>query len=286
MERMMNVKLGMYSAEMNRTPVEEAFAAMKGYGFEQVQFDFRSVCPEQMPRVIDPALVKEIQRQALAHGIEITAINGTFNMIHPDHEMREEGCRRFEGIARASDELGCRIVTLCTGSRNASHMWSWHEDNLTPSAWEDLITSMERVLTIAERYNVILGIETEPSNCVNTPERTRLLLDTFGSPSLGVIMDIANLFQVGEAKRENVWRIIDHAFELLGKDICLAHGKDILQGEGLEYTYAGNGIVDFGYFLRKLDEVEYTGGIILHGIKDEAHFPKAVEHVQSAMQNK
>jgi sugar phosphate isomerase/epimerase len=96
-------------------------------------------------------------------------------------------------------------------------------------------------------------------------------------------MDAANLFQHGDARRENVRKILDNAFSLLCDDIYLAHGKDVKQGERLDFTHAGNGIVDFDYFLDKLEACGYKGGMILHGIKDERYFPGSVSFVKEAI---
>jgi sugar phosphate isomerase/epimerase len=248
----MYMKIGMYSVEVQRPTVEELFEAVKEYGFTQVQFDFSSVCEEQMPEKLDREFVKNIYEQAKARGIEIIAVNGTFNMIHPDPNVRNSGYKRFEVIADACKYLHCNFITICTGSRNPENMWRWHDENLTQEAWDDMMISMEKTLEIAQRYDVILGLECEASNCINTPERARKLMDELKSPRLKVIMDAANLFQRGDAKKENVKMILDNAFSLLGDDIYIAHGKDIKEGEGLNFTHAGNGIVDFDYFMDKL----------------------------------
>ena len=124
---------------------------------------------------------------------------------------------------------------------------------------------------------MVLGIECEPNNCIDSAEKAQELLEYFGWDShLKIIMDVANLFPKGQAKKEHVRAYMDDAFERLGQQICLAHGKDILEGETLQYTYAGHGIVDFPYFIEKLDRAGYQGGMILHGIKSEEDFQKAV----------
>lgn len=94
-----------------------------------------------------------------------------------------------------------------------------------------MITSLHGVLGIADRYDLILGIECEASNCINTAGRARRLLDELRSPRVKIIMDVANLFQKGEAHTSQVRSKINEAFELLGHDIYLAHGKDIKEGD-------------------------------------------------------
>lgn len=274
------MNLGMYSIEIRRPSVSELFAAIREKGFSEVQFDFTSVGDKQMPDSIHPALLREIYEHAQRNGVDIVAVNGTYNMIHPDVDQRNIGLQRFEIIAQVCQYLHCRFVTLCTGSRDPVNMWHFHRDNNTPQAWDDMMGSMEQALRIAERYNLILGIECEASNCVNSPVKARKVLDHFQSDRLKIIMDVANLFQNGQARRKNVRPVIDNAFELLGEDIYIAHGKDIRENDSLQFTHAGNGIVDFPYFLGKLREYNYTGGMLLHGVENEADFEAGVDFIR------
>jgi sugar phosphate isomerase/epimerase len=273
----------MYSPELKRPSVKELFAAIRENGFSEVQLNMASVCGEQMPETIPEDLALDVCEQARANGIEIVAVNGTFNMIHPDASRRQAGLDRFEVVARACEPLRCGFVTLCTGSRDAQNMWRFHEDNDSQAAWDDLRDSMGKVLRIAERCRIILGVECEASNAVSSAGKARLLLDEFRSDRLKIIMDVANLFQPGQAKRENVRAIMDQAFDLLAGDITLAHGKDISEGAGLTFTHAGNGIVDFPYYLQKLKECGYRGGMLLHGVKAEEYFPSSVAFVEKAI---
>lgn len=274
------MKLGMYTAELSRPGPEALFKAVRDYGFEEVQFDFRSVGEEELPIRIGPALTDRIRSAADRNGIKIGAVNGTFNMIDPDIARRKDGILRFGQIAAACGGLGCPLITLCAGSRNPDHKWSWHDGNLEPGAWADLLESAYRLAEVAERHDVYLGLEPEASSVVNTAERARRLLDTVRSPRLKIIMDPANLFQPGEADPANARAVLDRAFGLLGGDIICAHGKDIRAGPGLSFTPAGRGIVDFAYFLELLRRSRYDGAIILHGMKRESEFADSVSFMR------
>lgn len=140
-----------------------------------------------------------------------------------------------------------------------------------------------RLAKVADSCGVLLGVETEASNVVNTPARARRFMDEVGSDRIGIILDPANLFQIGEADTVNVRGILDKAFAYLGKDIILAHGKDILAGPGLAFTAAGKGIVDFDYMLKLLAESGYEGGMILHGIKNPADIAGCVAFMRKKL---
>ena len=265
---------------------EVLFQKMKERGFEAVQFAFSSIAETEftpngqieIPAVIPSAAIRAVAENAEKYGIPVEVINGTFNMAHPDRGIREEGIRRFEILCRAAKELGAKYISLCSGTRNADHLWSPHPDNDTQEAWNDMLDTVSRCTKIAETYGITLAVESEASNIISTPERARRLMDTVGSPNLKMILDCANLFHAGEAHKENVRETLEHAFALYGNDIVLAHGKDIREGDGIDFCGTGLGIVDFAYTAALLEQYDFTGNMFLHGIYDENDMVRAGEH--------
>lgn len=265
---------------------EVLFRKMKERGFEAVQFAFSSIAETdftpngqiEIPAVIPSAAIQAVRENAEKYGIPVEVINGTFNMAHPDRGIREEGICRFEILCRAAKELGAKYISLCSGTRNADHLWSPHPDNDTQEAWNDMLDTVSRCTKIAEEYGITLAVESEASNIISTPERARRLMDTVGSPNLKMILDCANLFHAGKAHKENVREILEHAFALYGNDIVLAHGKDIREGDGIDFCGTGLGIVDFAYTAALLAKHNFTGNMFLHGIYDENDMVRAREH--------
>ena len=275
--------LGIFSPEICAKNIPELFEKAKNYGLTQMQFDFLSICDEEMPAVITEDQLNEISNCAKETGIKIVAINGTFNMAHPDREVRLLGVERFELITKASKKLSCGLVTICTGSRNTESMWTPHPQNDSKEAWDDMAETMRALLSIAERYDLLLGMETEASNIIDTPQKAVKIIQEMESKRLRIIMDCANLFRAGMAKKENVKPVISEAFELMGEYVTLAHAKDIMEGEGFEFYGAGKGIVDFAFFYCELKKVGYKGGMILHGTREESQIPESVSFLKSVL---
>lgn len=262
------------------------FSKIAAAGYTTVQFGFSTVTDTrytadgqiEFPDCTDllaDGTTEKLRAAAQNHGIEISATNGTFNMAHPDPQVRAEAIRRFDSFLAASRSLGASIVSLCSGTRCARHLWTYDPENRTDDAWRDMLDSMCRCTELAERRNVILAVETEASNVISTPEDARRLLDTVGSEHLKMILDPANLFLPGTAHPENVRRTLRHAFDLFGDDIVLAHGKDIRAGDGIDFCATGEGIVDYPYLAALLSEIGFTGDMMLHGIYDAEKFASA-----------
>jgi len=278
-------------------PAAELFAKMKEMGYETTQLAFRSVSEcgftedsqIEIPESVSQEAVAAILAASEATGIDISAVNGTWNMAHPDRAVREEGLRRFPGFCRAAKAVGAPIVSLCSGSRSLEGLWRYSPQTQSGEAWADMAESMKRAAKIAEEHGLVMAIETEANNVIDTPEKARQIMDEVGSPALKMILDCANLFHPGTASVESMRPTIDRAMKEFGKDVVIAHGKDIRPSDGIDFCATGFGIVDFPYMVKKLNEAGFGGVMALHGIYAEedmegclAFMKKAIRQAQEA----
>lgn len=273
-------KLGVCTEEIVRDSVAGVFEAMRNLGLVSAQFTFETICGQLLPLEIKDEWTCEINDARKKTGIELASLNGTFNMISSGDELKN-GLIRFENVARASVPLEAKLITLCTGTRSPDGMWIYHKDNELPDAYRDLCVTMEKLLDMAHRYDVCLGIEIEASNVINTPEKAKQIINDMGSDHLKIILDGANLFHSGDAYKKNVHYVLSHAFDVVGDHVMIAHAKDIKETEGISFTSAGCGIIDFDYFANLLDEIGYKGDMLIHGTKSEAALDKAIEFLCS-----
>lgn len=203
-------------------------------------------------------------------------------MIHPDPTARSQGMRRLGVLAAHGAELGTDLLTLCTGTRNPDNMWADHPQNSSAEAWSDLLAAMEQAISLAEEYNVRLGIEPEVSNVVSSPEKARELLDTMRSDRLAIVMDGANVFPKGTIHRQQ--EILNEAFDLLGEHIALAHAKDLSRDGEAGHEAAGTGLLDYDHYLKLLHHSGYRGAVVLHSLTPE-QVPGCVRFLQEKLHN-
>ncbi|NLD86707.1 MAG: sugar phosphate isomerase/epimerase [Clostridiales bacterium] len=272
-------------------PARELFRRISAMGYDAVQLAFASVSecgfresPHiEIPESVSVSAIDAILKASSEFSLPIGAVNGTWNMAHGDEEVRLEGLKRLGPFLDAVAELGVKIVSLCSGTRSSYSLWSSDNRNIEIYAWNDMAESMKRACEDAEARDITLAIETEASNIIDTPEKARRIMDEVGSDKLKMILDGANLFHKGEAKKENVRPALDLAFRYFGRDIVLAHGKDIREGNGIDFCGTGFGIVDFPYMLEKLREIDYPGDMMLHGIFDEKDMVTCLQYMKSIM---
>ena len=247
--------------------LESTLDAIAAHALGAVQFDLSCAGMPSMPDAIDLASADRISAALAARGIAMAAVSGTFNMIHPDPAVRDDGLRRLDVLAAACARLGAQVITLCSGTRDTTSMWRRHPDNDTPEAWRDLLDMMGRATRIAENRNVTLAFEPEVNNAADSAQKARALIDEIGSPRLKVVMDGANIFHTGELPRMR--EILNEAFELLGDHIALAHAKDLDHDGDAGHLPAGHGLLDYTLYTKLLKQSSYAGPLVLHGLRPD-----------------
>lgn len=260
---------GIFAKTFSRSSPEGVLDAVVAHGLYETQLNMSVAGLPSMPEEIDPALADLVRGAAARRGVTLAAVSGTFNMAHPDGEVRRDGLRRLGVISGACERLGTARITLCTGTRDREDMWRRHQENGSPEAWRDMLTTMQAAIEIAEDHGVTLAFEPEINNVVESAKKGRRLLDEMRSPRLKVVMDAANLFDAGDPARQlsRSEGVLHEAFDLLGDHVILAHAKDV-RASG-EVVAAGRGDLDYGLYLEHLVDTGYRGPLILHGLGED-----------------
>lgn len=274
------MQIGIFAKTFVRPNLEETLDAVKTAGVDYVQFNMACAGLSSMPDEITPKCAAEIKHAHESRGLIMAAVSGTFNMIHPDSSKRVEGIRRLAVLAGACRQMGTQVITLCTGTKDPENMWRRHPDNDSRQAWEELHHSMSQALEIAERHDVILGIEPEIANVIDSAAKARQLLDELKSPRLKIVMDGANLFHRGELTRMD--EILRESIHLLGQDLILAHAKDLDRDGEAGNKAAGTGVLNYDLYLQLLREAHYSGPLILHGL-EESEVPFCVSFLRQKL---
>ncbi len=261
------MRLGIFAKTFPGADPEIVLRQVKAAGFERAQYNMACSGLPSMPDAIAPAITSAVAGAASSNGVAICAVSGTYNMAHPDPAVRAKGLRQLGVVAAACGAMGTTLVTLCTGTRDPDDQWSGHPDNEGADAWRDMRREMEKAVLIADRFGLSLGIEPELANIVDSAASARRLLDEIGSPTLKIVLDPANLFEVAALAEQR--RLVAEAIDLLGDRIVMAHAKD--RTPSGDFTTAGKGVLDFRHYLGRLRAAGFDGDLVTHGLAaDEA----------------
>jgi sugar phosphate isomerase/epimerase len=272
--------IGLLLGTLNRPTLEARLDAVKACGLDCVQLNLGCCGLPAMPDAIPEDLAGRVRREAEARGIKIVSLEGTFNMSHPDAGQRRDGLARLRVMAAFGRQLGTPAIHLCTGTRDRGSMWRRHPDNDTPDAWRDMAACVREAADIARQEDRVLAFEPEVNNVVDSAKKARKLLDEIGSPHLKVTIDGANIFHAGELPR--MGEILDEAFALVGKDIALAHAKDLDHDGDAGHLPAGHGKLDYERYLSLLLASGFKGPLLLHGLS-EAQVPGCAKFLRDTL---
>jgi sugar phosphate isomerase/epimerase len=257
------MELGIFAKTFRRPDAQSTLEAVRSLGLGCVQFNFECAGLPSMPEEVPPPALEAIAAASQGTGVRLAAISGTFNMAHPERDVRKRGLLRLRVVAEAAAHLGVPLVTLCTGTRDRENMWQPHPDNRSTEAWADMLETMETALTIAAQTDVTLAIEPEHANVIDVSGRARALLDTLQARErLQIILDPANLLEQCRPQRD----VLREAFDLLGADLAIAHAKDRRTNGAV--CPLGSGVVDFEEYFRLLHSAGFRGPVIMHGFEE------------------
>ncbi len=274
------IQIGILLGTFSRPTLEARLDAAKACGLRCVQISLDCAGLPTMPDEIPQELSERIRRETAARGLTVASVDGTFNMSHPDAEQRQEGLRRLRVLAAACPQMGTARIHLCTGTRDRRSMWRRHPDNDSPAAWQDMVACVREATDIARQAGVVLAFEPEVNNVVDSARKARRLLDEVGSPHLKVTIDPANIFHTGELPRMR--EILDEAFALVGRDIVLAHAKDLDHDGDAGHLPAGQGKLDYDRYVSLLHAHDFRGPLLLHGLSEQ-QVPGCVAFLQEKL---
>jgi len=274
------MQIGILLGAFSRPTLEARLEAAKAAGLECVQLSMDCAGLATMPDAIPADLAARCKREAASRGIAIASLDGTFNMSHPDAQRRKDGLRRLRVLVDACEAIGTAAIHICTGTRDRTSMWRRHPDNDSPEAWRDMVGCVREAAGIAREKNVTLAFEPEVNNVVDSAKNARRLLDEVASPNLKVCIDCANVFHTGELPRMS--EVLEETIKLLGKDIVLAHAKDLDHDGDAGHLAAGKGKLDYDRYLKLLHEAGFRGPLLLHGLS-ESQVPGCVAFLRGKL---
>ena len=180
---------------------------------------------------VTPPLVEATREAAARTGVQI-AVYGTYVEL----SFVDEAKRKAEA-AKVLGQIGNAklLAAGCMGSETtpmAKQPGASRKDAL-----ESLLRSLGEIMPACEEAGVLFGIECVYHHAMNTPEATKMVLDTIASPNLRVICDLANYIGAENASLDAQRRIWDKVGSWYGDKICAVHFKgQAFRPDGSHYS--------------------------------------------------
>jgi sugar phosphate isomerase/epimerase len=272
-----NLKLGVFTGVYASLPLEEAARRMAADGFHGVVLESGFADVRFNPWAPDWDKARLITRTLAKHNLKIAGLFGYYNVVDPDPAKRQRGEQRMQVLIENWKQFGCPIISTETGTFNEKSEWAESPENLTENGYQACRAALEKLTRAAKKTGAIISIEAYWRNVIDSVARAqRVLKDVAG---LKLVMDPCNYFRKEELTQMDP--MLEEMFRRLGKQVVLAHAKDVkASAEGTDLPAAGRGVLNYPLFLRLLAGLNREIDLIIEHLTLE-DVPRARDYVLS-----
>ena len=180
--------------------VYTALPKIAAWGMEYV--DFRGMIGGKPIEKLSVDELKKLRSTLDSLGLKTGVIQSSLCKVHlPDEARCKAEEEKLEGIIRASDILGTRLV-------RSFNYWQHKQDDprcgelaMRPDALAEVLDMYSPIAKRAKEAGLILGFE----NCGQTPNEAIAFLNALNVPEWGLAWDVSNMFELlPEAKGDCV----------------------------------------------------------------------------------
>lgn len=252
-------RLGIFARTFKHGSAAEVAADVAAAGYALAHWNFAAIGLQTLGGDVPEEMFPQIRDDFAAEGLSIPSVSCTYNIAHPDIDLRAAQAKDAVRLIKLARLLGPdMVVTLCSGTRDPENQWRTHPDNTTTEAWDDVRRSLDILMTAASDAGVRLGIEPEPANIIcDAPTAARLLLEVGEDAPIGIIFDAANLLTPATIPFQR--EVLAEAISLVGSRVIGAQAKDVV---AFGYAAPGAGMMDYPFVLRLLDGITHVPLIV------------------------
>lgn len=249
------MRLAFSTNAFKQNSVHEAVGeiARIGYGGVEIMADVPHANPRTFGRSDRAKLKAEISGRKLVvsniNAFTLFACGDTYHPTWIEHDPSKRQLRVDHTLAaiQLAAELDCPTISLQPGGPLIGTGLSADE------AAERYAQGLNRVLPLAKKLNITLGIEPEPGLLIQSAEeylafKSRYFRD---EPMVRMNCDVGHLFCVGEDPA----RVIRD----LAEQVVHVHLEDIGENRVHQHLTPGRGVIDFSSIFAALRDIRYEG---------------------------
>lgn len=283
--------------------LEESVRRIREDGFSCVQLDLSFKDMAIDVEKLDKKTCRRI-RDAFRNGnVQIAAITGDLNFVHPDPGVRDGNIRKMKSLLKHARDLGCGYVVSEVGTFFPTHNWTHHPKNKTEEGYQELLPIIVDLVKFAYDHGATYLVEPCSNHVMHSVERVLRLFADVNHKSMGFVMDPANLYTPDNIDANPDQFLLD-AMDALKNIILLAHAKDCrragttqalkadidagdghaFRGEGgIELPAAGLGIINYPLYLDKLFRINPNMPILIEHVDSREELLAAKRYVEEKM---
>ncbi len=275
------MNLGVRAHDFGKNDVNVLANKVSEKGFNCIQLALNKAIAgiDNLDGILNPGLATYIRDTLNKNNIKIAVLGCYINPIHPDKNERKMVINRFKEHIRYARDFGCSVIGTETGSIDPD--CSYNPGTYSKDVFNDFINVIAELVEEAEKFGVFVGIEpVADKHTINTPGRTKELLDIVKSNNLQVIFDPVNLISELEWNKQN--DIVKKSFDLFGDKISIIHVKDFIIENGIKNGNlpAGKGIFNLELLFKLCKKRKPYISLLLENNNNES-FDECIHYVKN-----
>ncbi|MEC6747985.1 sugar phosphate isomerase/epimerase [Marinilactibacillus sp. XAAS-LB27] len=236
------LNLGIRAHDLGLIEMNQLIEKLNCYNLKHVQFAIKKSFPEVMDTYdkLTPGLATYYAEQFNKAGIKISILGCYVNIIDRNVEKREIALNDFIKHLSLSQSFNASMVATETGSVGKGYT----EENFTTKAFNEVVSSVRKLTTVAEKFGTIVAIEAGMNHPLHSAKLAYQMIQEIQSPNLKIILDCANLISIDNYERQSA--VIEEALDLLDEHIVAMHIKDyVIKENKVEIVPVGTGEMQY-----------------------------------------
>lgn len=232
---------------------EEVLKSLSELGYKAVEWTLAHF----NPRSRSTGELRDLVKLTRSFEMEISEAVVQQDFVTFDESVRKDRIELVKECIKAAGEVGVEVLNVFTGPA------AWNpkapvlfRDIQEGQAWDMVLRAYDELVPLAEKSNVYLAVEAVFSMLCRDYYTTRVLIDHFDSPHLGVNMDPSHYVLYRNDVSWAVRQLDDKIKHVHLKDVVGAPGES---GKSFLFPLLGEGLVDWKAFFKALDDVGYEG---------------------------
>jgi sugar phosphate isomerase/epimerase len=205
----------------------------------------------------DASTIRAYADAAQAADVVIAEVGAWSNPLSADADARNAALDKCKEQLALADEIGAVCCVNIAGSRG--ERWDGpHLDNLTSETFDLIVETVRDIVDAVKPRRTFYTLETMPWVFPDSADSYLSLLRAIERPQFAVHLDPVNLVCSPRRYYGNA-ALLRECFAKLGPWIKSCHAKDIILRDRLtvhlDETSPGQGMLDYGVYLRELDKL-------------------------------
>ncbi len=227
-------------------------------------------------------VAKACAAAAAKRNILLAEVGAWSNTIAPDAATRKKAIELCSQRLALADSIGAVCCVNIAGS--LGERWDGpYPENLSKATFDLVVQVVRQIVDSARPTRSFYTLEPMPWVLPDSPDSYLSLIKAVDRKQFAVHLDVVNMVNC-PSRAYRTGDFIRECFAKLGPWIKSCHAKDIKFSQHLtihlDECAPGEGVIDFGAYLRELNKLARDTPMMIEHLKDEQSYRNAATHIR------